>query len=870
MPAVYAQDVDSLFDLGLEDLLKVKVNVVTARKRLELEQDVPISMTIFSEETLLRSGIERPKDFIRLTSNASMVNTVNFGDTQVTIRGITSTRDAESTFALVFNGVLINNPNGFNQELFDIQSIEVLKGPQGALYGRNAVSGAILINSKEPGTDFEGSAKLGVGKYNLQKLALSFSGPLSENIRASISLSRRQDDGQYSNQYSGKDDVVDFLEEQGMRARIIWEPSGKLTLDTTIGYRQVDAGAINFNAVLALPGAASNFADPALYKDVNEHDFIYRFNVPGENEQEDSFIFLKADYDVEWAILSAVLAYDKLEEYVLSDGTSAAFGLYSFDFGAAVGPGSPLTGPTVGLAQNACSQSYQQLLADGAYAPGNNAPFFAFPGDVPGQAVDLGIAPFYGLNALLPPYSQSTCDGYQYQARNQESSSLEIRIASELADDLKWMSGIYAAQIEREVVVAYGADFGDGYFGRQPYVAGRTDLLFWDNFDTEVIAIFANVEFDLSDEHTLFMAVRYDKESRKVFNQVPNVLAENTFGGGGVINPAFDGTLTDTIPERGREYSQFQPKVSWRWSVLDEVSVYASYGVGFRSGGFNNLGSAALVEANFGSFGTQPQNLRDEYDKEVSSSYELGAKSEWLENRLRINAALFHTEVKDSQFFNFMAGGFGILRVVTNIDEVILQGGEIDFKTTLTRNLSLYGALGIVKSEIIKNQNRPYTEGNNAPLTPDSTGNIGIQWISQVIPGLDFVARLDWRYVGKTWFSTVQNDLTVNAFTDVSETYQAIGMALGDLTQTPAGPGIPDQGIIGFGTSSFDKGQRDAYKLLNLRFSLEAKSWTVTAWGDNVLNEYYLEEIIPAPEFGGYFIHPAKGKSYGVDVIYRF
>jgi len=844
--------------------------IVTARKRVELEQEVPISIKVFSQSTIQRAGIERPQDFIKLTSNVSIVDTANAGDTQVAIRGITSTRDAEGTFAFVLDGVLITNPNGFNQELFDIQSIEVLKGPQGALYGRNAVAGAILINTRKPTDEFSGVVKVGAGSDELRKIGLSFSGPLSDTARASLSYSHREDEGQFKNDFRNKSDVVDFLEEDNIRGRLIWDVTEKLSLDIIASYREVDAGAINFNAVFALPDAATNFGDPTLYKDVNDHEFRFRTNVPGENEQENTLFSLKADYQLDGATVTAVFAYDTLDEHLLSDGTSAAFGLYSYDFGAAMGPGSPLTGPDVGAAQNACSQSYQDLLAGGAYGPGVDSPFFAFPGDVPGMAADLGIAPFYGLNALLSPYTQSSCDGYQYQERNQDSTSLELRIASDETDNLHWMAGFYYAEIEREVVVSYGADYGDGFFARQPYSPGRTDFLFWDEFETDVWAVFGSVEFDIGDRHTLSLAARYDEEDREVSNKVPNVLSSNNFGGGSPINPAYDGSLTDTIPDRDESFSEFQPKLSWRWAIADDASVYASYGVGFRSGGFNNIGSQALVESQYAGIPTRPANLRDEYDKEVSSSFELGLKSEWFDNRLRVNAAVFHTEVEDSQFFNFLAGGFGILRVVTNIDEVTIQGAEIDFLAAVTSGLSVYGALGLIDSEIDKNKNRPYTEGNDAPLIPDMTGNLGVQWVTPMTSGMDLVARLDWRYVGETWFSTVQNDTTINAFTDVSATYQAIGGAFGDVTQQPPGPGIPAGGILGFGTSNYGKGQRDAYDTINLRIGLEAENWTVTAWGNNILDEDYLEEVIPAPEFGGYFIHPAKGESYGLDIIYNF
>ena len=104
-----------------------------------------------------------------LMPNVTMVDSANVGDTQVSIRGIVSTRDAESTFAYVVDGVLVTNPNGFNEELMDVSQIEVLKGPQGALYGRNAVAGAILVTTNRPDEEFEGKVQGGSGQQRLQK-----------------------------------------------------------------------------------------------------------------------------------------------------------------------------------------------------------------------------------------------------------------------------------------------------------------------------------------------------------------------------------------------------------------------------------------------------------------------------------------------------------------------------------------------------------------------------------------------------------------------------------------------------------------------------------------------------------------------------
>jgi len=367
-----------------------------------------------------------------------------------------------------------------------------------------------------------------------------------------------------------------------------------------------------------------------------------------------------------------------------------------------------------------------------------------------------------------------------------------------------------------------------------------TDLLFWDNFDTDVYSTFGQIDWDFVADQTLTFALRWDQERREVNNNVPNTTSALFYGGGGPINPAFVSNPTG-IPDREETFNQFQPKVTWSWTVNDNVNTYASYGVGFRSGGFNSLGSADTVNNNFGTFDTAPQNIRDEYDKEVSKAFEAGVKSEWLDRRLRVNAAAFNTTVEDNQFFNFFAGSFGLLRIVTNIDEVEVNGLELDTEYLLTDTVSLTAAYGLIDSEIKENKNRPYTEGNDVPLAPESTGSIGIQYVNEISSGLELTARLDWQYVGETWFSEVQDDVTTNAFTG-----------------------------FGFGQSDFGKAQRDDYDMVNARIGVESEHWSITAWGQNITDEEYVEEIIPAPEFGGSFIHPSQGEAYGVDVSYKF
>jgi len=807
--------------------------VVTARKRSENLQDVPIAISAIDQSTIERAGIERAADYIGLIPNVTLVDTANVGDTQVSIRGIVSTRDAESTFAYVVDGVLSTNPNSFNEELFDVQQIEVLKGPQGALYGRNAVAGAILVTTKKPTNEFEAEIGGGVGNNNSYKVNAMVSGPIIEDtLTARLSISTRETDGFYENDFTGQDDAVDFLEDNSFRARAIWSVSDDLEIDMRAGYSEVKGGAINFNAAFAIPlfvdvlGSESYFADP------NDLDFKFTFNTPGENEQETVDFAIKADWNLGDMNLIASFAYNDLEEYLLSDGTAATF--YGYE----------LTSGCQNDRATLNSFARPDLFGD----PLN--PFLVLP---PG--------PDFDFQGIYGPYTPTSCDGYQYQERNQEDVSVDIRLVSGEDAAVDWIAGVYWADIEREVVVAYGADTGTGRYERSPYVPATgpnpTDLLFWDQFDTTVYAVYGQLEFDLTDTLELSLAARYDREEREVNNQVPNVLNSGlninlldpvTFQPL-PINPAFQSN-PNGIPSRDKDFDQFQPKITLNWAASEDLNIYASYGVGFRSGGFNSIGTEDILNfwfnAGYGGPGEAVNaqlGVTDDYDKEVSTSYEMGLKADLMDGRVRLNAAIFRTEVEDNQFFEFFAGPFGLLRTVTTIDELYTQGFEADIAIVATEGLTLYGGIGLLESEIEKNKNRPLSEGNDVPQAPDVTANVGAQWVMPLGNGIDLVSRIDYQYTGEMAFHTLQGEQTPtiwNAF---------------------FAPGF---------NSDFSKSTRDAYGTLDARIGLECDSWSITAWGRNLTDEEYLQEVIPAPEFGGTFNHPSALRAYGIDAKLRF
>ncbi len=815
-----------------------------SRKRPESLQDVPIAVSALSARDIETAGVERPGDFISLVPNVSIVDTANVGDTQVNIRGIVSTRDAESTFAYVVDGVLITNPNGFNEELLDIAQIEILKGPQGALYGRNAVAGAILVTTTMPSEDFEGKVKVGAGNAGIQRINGIVSGALNDTMRGRLTASYNSIDGHYENALTGQNDVVDFMQDTTVKGRLMWDVSDDLTLDIRAGMSKVEGGAINFNAVFALPSFVAAFNQPNYQADVNDHDFVFAFNVPGENEQESTEFSLKADWDLDGYDVTGVLAYNDLEEYLLSDGTSASF------YGYEVTPQCQTDRATLNNTPVALGGANRTDLFGEFFAP-----FGVFP-------------PGVEFTGVYGPYTPTACDGYQYQERSQSDFSGELRLTSDDNNaDLRWIAGVYFAEIERDVVVAYGADQGQGFL-RQAYIPptgpNPTDLLFSDTFDTSVLSAFGQIEYDVSDKMEVAFALRYDYEDRTVSNNVPDVSASglnvNTIIDGvvGPINPALSAN-PGGIPDRSRSFSQFQPKITLSYELSDNVNSYASYGVGFRSGGFNSIGTEATLDFWFNSSATgdTPGDavnaqllVSDEYDKEVTTNIEFGLKSKFMDNKVRLNGAVFRTTVEDNQFFEFFAGPFGLLRAVTTIDELEIQGFEIDVEADLTDQFKVFAGLGLLDTEIKENRNRPLTVGNKAPQSPDTTYALGFVYEQPVGEDYWVTTRVDYQYTGETFFHTLQGEQTPTIW---------------DFFGTLGG-GVPP----GPHSQNFDNAKRESFFTLNARIALEAETWTLALYGKNITDEKYLQEIIPAPEFGGSFIHPSALAEYGVEFTYNF
>ncbi|HTI31041.1 MAG TPA: TonB-dependent receptor, partial [Sphingomonas sp.] len=446
------------------------------------------------------------------------------------------------------------------------------------------------------------------------------------------------------------------------------------------------------------------------------------------------------------------------------------------------------------------------------------------------------------------PYSATTCDGTQYQVRNQKDVSTEIRLASNGDNRLDWQLGAYYLHIKRTVGVSLGGDSGQGIIKNlynPPNSANPTSQLFADRFNTNVYAVFGSVDFEATDKFDIGLALRYDVEERRDTNLVP--IATDPFTGG-PINP---GQAFGPIAPQKQTYKQVEPKVTLRYEIAPQNNIFANWGVGFKSGGFNNQGSAAIVNANFNQFLAlnPPVTIKDNYRKERSSAFEAGVKGRV--GPVNYSLAGYYTRVRDMQFFEFFVGSFGLLRVVSNIDRVDLKGVEFNLDTRLTRWWQVFGSVNYTDSKIKKNSSRPDTVGNKSPYTADYTLNLGTQFNAPLANRLELFGRVDYRLTGPTWFHTVQNQEKATLFS-------------GLLPISPlALPAV-------VGNARYDVNRRNSFSVVDARLGLNYDQWRISAFANNVFNKKYLAEVIPAIEFGGSFISPGARRLYGVEVGYKF
>jgi iron complex outermembrane receptor protein len=306
----------------------VETVVVTARARSEDIQKVPAQVTAFTAETIEAKGINTPADFLDAVPNVTFVATQNAGTSFIVMRGISQARNSEPSAAIVVDGVPMTQPAEFNQELLDLQQIEVLKGPQGGLYGRNAIGGAILITTKQPTDDWEGRFTAGYDDGPGYKFQGVVSGPITDTLKVRVAGSYWNTQGWLTNE-----DTTDFsarhnadpIRDFNGRVSFLWTPTTNFTADLRLSTDLLDTRGLYYIVPdFVVPDGSGGLKPNPRF---NDPDFTSRpidLNNSGQDDRKIYDAALKLNYDTGAGMLTSISGYSTVWEILTGDG-------YAFD-----------------------------------------------------------------------------------------------------------------------------------------------------------------------------------------------------------------------------------------------------------------------------------------------------------------------------------------------------------------------------------------------------------------------------------------------------------------------------------------------------------------------------------------------------------
>jgi len=285
--------------------------IVTSRYRAEKLSDIPDSITAFTAADIERHRIERINRVAELTPNLRFSDDQEVGVSTLVIRGIRQNRGTgQPPVSFRIDGVSATNNLLTTQELFDIESVDVLRGPQGALYGRNAIGGAILISTRQPTATPEYGFRITAAEGQDYSIAGSASGPIGDEsvlYRASFRIQDRE--GQLRNAYLDNQ-FVDYKKSSAFRGRLLFKPSEKLSIDLRGQYLDQDGGSGYF-----MPGSEGFLPLPPPNDPIYFGNPTYEIqsNRIGESFVKSSEVSAKIDYDFGWGTLTSITSFTDVD-----------------------------------------------------------------------------------------------------------------------------------------------------------------------------------------------------------------------------------------------------------------------------------------------------------------------------------------------------------------------------------------------------------------------------------------------------------------------------------------------------------------------------------------------------------------------------
>jgi len=807
--------------------------IVTAQKKVESLQDVPISVVAMQGEQIQQAGIQNMMQLSDYVPNLHIaIAPVN---TNIYMRGVGSGNNQgfEQSVGMYVDGIYMGRGRQYRNAFLDLERVEILRGPQGTLFGRNTVAGAVSVITASPtiGEDLNGAISVAAESNNGFITQGHIGSGITDTLAMRFAFKYRESDGWIDNKYLNEDEPN--IEDTTYRLTTVWQPTDEL--DVNFKYGHSDEKRTGSTAATWL--------------------FLE------EPERSESFPNLGPFASIGYGLADS--NFPELGDVAGEDFTAYRDNNYgSLDY--------------VGLGRD----------PDGDKGDVNNVAI----------AINYDLNDFMitSISGYTDYHVTSGADvdwtPLRFLARDDDEKfdqwSQELRIQSPGGDFIDYTAGLYydTSKLDNSRLVAIDGTF-QNLFSLGPFtsvfplvtspVGAYTTNQSARNhryiLESESYAAFAQGMINITEEITLTLGLRYTKETKDV--QSTQFLTDDATGYDAPSDSFYLGQVQaeqfNTYAydyKQNRETDDWIPSAVLQWNYSDDSMLYASFSQGFKSGGFTGADDGQPDNLPLGDWPcvaipgatTQddtvdipscynPTNPSDDFqfEDETVDAFEIGGKHQLLDGGMTLNWAAFYSKYDNLQTAIFKGVGFG----VTNAGSVDIQGIEVETRWAATDNLILGANLAYLDAT--------YGEFKEAPCTAiqlDANRQCGVDGPTNVLNTFndldgentlyasDYSASVTWDYVYPL--------SSMDAFISGEANYRSKFFSNGD-------------------NDPLD--QIDSFTKVNLRVGVRTDSWELTAYSRNVFDEAALSQSFDVPVLSGSHAHVMdEGRILGLRAAYMF
>jgi iron complex outermembrane recepter protein len=690
--------------------------VVTAQKRTESMQDVPVAVSAIGGDSIEQLGWDRPNDIAAQVPNMQV--SAPLGDVQplFAIRGVSMvdyTPSQSSPVGVYIDESYVGASYLHGLSMFDLERVEVLRGPQGTLYGKNTTGGAINLITRTPQIDDEtnGNITVGAGNYGLVTAKGAVEGTVSEGALAGrLAFNYKENDGYYDNAIGQDMNQTDYY---SLRGTLNWAPTDAFGAVLKVSYGDSDAATAPPRAEGTNPGGLNIAGSPdSLNPDYHEGSI----DQDGNTEAEMTLVNLTMNYELSGFDLVSVTSWYE-GEYASNQDTD--------------GTSSELLAINWGSETDAWSQDLRLVSAFDGPVNFIVGAYYGF------EDVDTDIRhyQFFGapaINAVFPDQAPGILLSDGVFGEIQRYFDVE-KESWAVYGDLNW-------DITENLVMNVGLRYTDDENTR--------DYLNYSRLNGKPLTIpgaITGLPFDL------------ETDPRTEGTYIPG----NETGIGAPLVPPTVGVpvwthgelTTASAPELSEDEGEVTGTLALNYHWNDDLMTYLRYSRGYRAGAFNN--GLVYMDEGDGAYA----------DPEYIDAYEIGMKSEFFDGIMRLNGAAFYYDYADQQFVNQI----GVSAILENAGGVDIYGLELELLAVPTDNLTLQAGLGLIDAEYDELEltgvdlagNEPVSSPEvNFNIAADYTLDLGENWMTRI--------HLDGNYVDDQWFSAY-NGANLPGLGDYSE-----------------------------------------------------------------------------------------------------